>query len=135
MHYKLQKVTNRTQKSYGKYVARAVHHNTITSDQLEEEIQQNCSAKKSDCKLVLCELAETIARHLQNGDRVVLPYIGTVKLEIESVAVDDAADFDVRKHIKGVRAHLLPKSDKGVQELYEGVRPTPLPPPVMREGE
>lgn len=121
MKYKIQKINNHTQKSYGKYVARAMHYNTITTEQLEKEIQENCSAKVSDCELVLCELAETLVRHLQAGDRVELPYIGTAKLEIMSVAVDSEKEFNPHKHIKGVKVHILPKSDKGVKELYDGI--------------
>ena len=121
MIYKLQKETQKTRRSYGRYVARAVHRNTITAKDLEREIQRNCSAKVSDCELVLCELAETIFRHLQNGDKVELPYIGTSKLEILSTAVDDETTFDPRKHIKGVRVHVLPKSTKGDIEMYKGI--------------
>lgn len=120
MRYILQRNNNSTQRSYGKYVAKAQHYNTVTSQQLQEEIQRNCSATVADCTLVMCELAETIKRHLQNGDKVELPYLGTAKLEILSAAVDDTKDFDPRKHIKGVRIHLLPKSSAGKIELYHG---------------
>ena len=71
MRYKLIKETQQTRRSYGKYVARAVHHNTITAEQLEKEIQQHCSAKVSDCEMVICELADTVISHLQEGDVVV----------------------------------------------------------------
>lgn len=120
MRYKLHKISNHTQKSYGKYVAKAEHYNTITAQQLQEEIQRNCSATVADCTLVMCELAETLRRHLQDGDKVELPYLGTAKLEILSAAVDDVQEFDPRKHIKGVRVHLLPKSTNGKIDLYHG---------------
>lgn len=122
MKYKLQRINNHTQKSYGKYVARAQHYQTVTQQELEEEIQRNCSATVADCKLVLRELADVLASHLQDGDRVELPYLGTAKLEILSAAVDTPEEFDVRKHVKGIRVHLLPKSEKGSQELYEGIK-------------
>lgn len=122
MKYKLQRINNHTQKSYGKYVAKAQHYNTITPEQLQEEIQRNCSATVADCTLVLAELADVLVQHLQAGDRVELPYLGTAKLEILSTAVENEADFDVRKHIKGVRVHVLPKSQKGTIELYDGIK-------------
>ena len=122
MRYKLLKVNNHTQKSYGKYVAKAMHHNTITTDQLEKEIERNCSATVADCKLVMCEFAEILRYHLQSGDKVELPYIGTAKIEIISSAIDDDNDFDPKKHIKGVRVHVLPKSKNGVIELYKGIK-------------
>lgn len=121
MRYILQRNNNSTQRSYGKYVAKAQHYNTVTSQQLQEEIQRNCSATVADCTLVMCELTETIKRHLQNGDKVELPYLGTAKLEILSTSVADAKDFNPRKHIKGVRIHLLPKSSAGEIELYHGI--------------
>lgn len=121
MKYRLQKIKNHTQKSYGKYVAKAIHSNTVSAAELEAEIQANCSAKKSDCILVLSELAETLKRHLQDGDKVELPFLGTVKLEIDSVAVDTEKEFNAKKHIKGVKLHLLPKSIDGNIEMYEGV--------------
>lgn len=89
MGYILQRNINSTQRSYGKYVAKVHHCNTITSQQLQEEIQRNCSATVADCTLVMCELAETIKRHRQDGDKVELPYLGTAKLEILSAAVDE----------------------------------------------
>ena len=122
MQYKLQKVKNRTQKSYGKYVARVSHHNTITSQQLEKEIERNCSATVADCKLVMSEFAEILRYHLQSGDKVELPYIGTAKIEIISSAVDQKSNFDPERHIKGVRVHIIPQSQNGIIELYNGIK-------------
>lgn len=124
MKYKLHKVTNRTQRSYGKYVAKAIHPNTITANEIELEIADNCSAKQSDCQLVLCELADTIKHHLQAGDRVELPFLGTIKLEIDSMAVDTEEEFNVARHVKGLRLHLLPKSSKGKVDLYDDIEIT-----------
>lgn len=124
MKYKLQKINNRTQKSYGKYVAKAVHENTITAEQLEQEIQNNCAAKVSDCRLVLCELSEVIRQHLQSGDKVQLPFLGTIKLEIDSSAVDTEEEFNVHEHVKGVKVHLLPRSSSGKIDLYDGTEIT-----------
>ena len=122
MKYKLHRINNHTQKSFGKYVAKAQHYNTITPAQLQEEIQSNCSATVADCTLVLAELSKVLAQHLQEGNRVELPYLGTVRLEILSSAVDTPEEFDVRKHVKGVRVHILPKSKDGSIGLYEGIK-------------
>ena len=122
MIYKLQKETQKTRRSYGRYVARAVHRNTITAKDLEREIQHNCSAKVSDCELVLCELADTIISHLQEGDVIELPHLGKIKLEIECHAVDDEADFTPAEHIRGVRLHCLPKSRNGIKDIYDGIQ-------------
>ena len=121
MRYRLQKENNTSRRSYGRYVARAVHDNTVTAEQLQREIERNCSAKVSDCQLVLCELADTIVSHLHDGDIIELPFLGKIKLEIECQAVDDEALFDVRKHIKGVRLHSLPLSRRGIKTIYHGI--------------
>lgn len=121
MKYKLRRNNNPSQKSFGKYIAKAQHFNTITQEQLEEEIQQNCSAKVSDCRLVLCEFAETLRRHLQNGDKVELPYLGTAKLEIVSSAVDDSSEFEAAKHIKRVQVHVIPHSKNGIIDMYNDI--------------
>ena len=46
---------------------------------------------------------------------------GLMKLEIESDKVDRPEDFRAKKHIRGVRLHFLPKSEKGKPELYQDV--------------
>lgn len=122
MRYKLHKETNSSRRSYGKYVARAVHDRTVCEQDLMHEIERNCSAKVSDCHLVLCELADTIIQHLHDGDIVELPYLGKVKLEIECQAVDSKEQFKPSRHIKGVRLHLLPKSKRGQKALYNDVK-------------
>ena len=121
MKYRLHKVTNHTQKSFGKYVAKAVHSNTVSAKEIELEIQNNCSAKRSDCEAVLCELADCLKRHLQAGEKVELPYLGTVKLEIDSIAVDNEEDFNASQHIKGVKLHLLSKTGKSGIDYHEGL--------------
>jgi hypothetical protein len=35
--------------------------------------------------------------------------------------VDDPKDFKAKKHIKGVRIHFIPESDKGSPELYKDI--------------
>ncbi len=42
-----------------------------------------------------------------------------MKLEIESDKVDDPTTFRAKKHIRGVRLHFLPESEKGKPELYQ----------------
>ena len=66
------------------------------------------------------KLAQVINRHLREGDRVRLRDFGLLKLEIESDKVDAPESFKPRKHIKGVRLHFLPESDKVKPQLYKG---------------
>ena len=66
-------------------------------------------------------LSSVINRHLRNGDKVRLDSWGLMKLEIESDKVDRREDFRAKKHIRGVRLHFLPKSEKGKPKLYKDV--------------
>ena len=66
-------------------------------------------------------VAETVRRHLQMGDKVRLKGFGLLKLEIESEKVDNLKDFRAKKHIRGVRLHFIPESEKGSPELYQGI--------------
>ena len=121
MKYKIVRENKPTLKNYGRYKAVAMHFQTIEAEQVAQEVQDNCSAKRSDVELVLGELLEVLARHLKQGDRVRLKYIGLMKLELDSEKVDSPKDFDPAKHIRGVRLHLLPESRRGRKELYESV--------------
>jgi predicted histone-like DNA-binding protein len=127
MHYKIVKETKPNLKNYGRYKAVAVHYQTVDTARLCREIQDNCTLKKSDVKAVLAELSELLVRHLQDGHRVRLDGIGLLKLEIESDKVERPEDFNVRRHIRNFRLHLLPESIDGHQPLYEGIRLEPAP--------
>ena len=138
MEYKLVKGTNPTIPSYGKYVARAVHNNVITAHELALEIQNNCSAKKSDVLLVLTELQDSLIRHLQAGDKIELPAIGTLKLEMDSRTVDSPEEFNPAIHLRKFSLHLLPKCTSGTPDIYTDVpltekKPLPSPPLIGRE--
>jgi len=61
-------------------------------------------------------------RHLRAGDKVRLREFGLLKLEIESDKVDEPKDFKPRKHIRGVRLHFIPESEKGKPQLYQDIK-------------
>lgn len=122
MKYKIVRENKPTLKNFGRYKAAAMHFQTITPEMVAQEIQDNCSAKASDVELVLTELSAVLLRHLKQGDRVRLKHIGMLKLEIESEKVEAPDDFNARKHIRGVRLHLLPESRLGRQAVYEDLK-------------
>lgn len=122
MKYILKKGTKSTMPSYGKYKAVAVHPDTVTQEEIEAEAERNCTVTRADVKAVMTEVMAVIRRHLQNGDRVRIDDWGTMKLELESKAVDSPKEFDATKHIKRVKVNFLPESRKGVQHLYDGIR-------------
>lgn len=113
INIRLQKNEIKRNTGYGKYFGRVVHTGEVTIDQFADEIQRNCSATKSDVKLVLTELQATIKRHLQDGQVVILPEIGRLKLSVETVGVDKPKDFNLKKHLKRVVCKFLPAGQRG----------------------
>lgn len=121
MKYRIKKETKPTLSTFGKYKAVAVHEQTIGSDKLFEEAAKDHPYDKSIIESVMIRLQEITNKHLRNGDKVQLGDWGTMKLEIESDKVDDPKEFKAKNHIRGVRLHFLPISEKGSQALYEGI--------------
>jgi predicted histone-like DNA-binding protein len=122
MKYKIVRENKPTLKNYGRYKAVAMHFQTISPEEVEQEIEDNCSAKSSDVKLVLNELSQVLQRHLKQGDRVRLEGLGLLKLEIESEKVEAPQDFRPQRDIRGVRLHFLPERSKGAKALYKDIR-------------
>ena len=122
MKYKIKKETKPTLPTFGKYKAVAVHNQTIESRQLfEEAASRGMAISGGVLEGLMMTVAETVRRHLQMGDKVRLKGFGLLKLEIESEKVDNLKDFRAKKHIRGVRLHFIPESEKGSPELYQGI--------------
>ena len=123
MKYKLQQETKPKLSTFGKYKAVAVHQQTVDTKTITEECVDKKIPLLDDVvyKTALSRLAEVIKRHLRNGDKVCLDGIGMLKLEIESDKVDSPSDFNPKKHIRGVRLHIIPESYKGSPELYKDI--------------
>ena len=121
MKYRIKKETKPTLKTFGKYKAVAVHNQTIESRKLYEEAAKGTTLSGSALEGLMMIVAETVRRHLQNGDKVRLKEFGLLKLEIESDKVDDPKTFRAKKHIHGVRLHFIPESYEGTQALYDGI--------------
>ena len=121
MKYRIKKETKPKLSTFGKYKAVAVHQQTISSEQLIKEACENHPYSEGDITAVIIRLSEVINRHLREGDRVRLQDWGLMKLEIESDKVDNLQDFRAKKHIRGVRLHFIPESEKGSPELYQGI--------------
>lgn len=122
MKYKIVQETKTTLPTCGKFRAAAKHNAEIDSKQIVEEVTQNSPYGKDIVEPIITKLSNVIFRHLRNGDKVRLQDFGMMKLEIESEKVDSPEEFNPKKHIKGVRLHFIPESNKGKQELYEGIK-------------
>ena len=99
------------------YHARVVSSDRITTDELAEEIQNECSLTITDVKAVLIALGDNLAKHLGDGSKVHLEGIGyfqvnlqckeevcttrSVRSEnVEFKSVSYRADNELKKHLK-----------------------------------
>ncbi len=121
MKYRIIKETKPTLATFGKYKAAACHYRTIESWELIRELTHQSVLDESIVVSVLSRLSDVISKHLREGDKVKLWNFGMMKLEIEGDKVDAPEDFNARKHIRGVRLHFLPESQKGSQALYQDI--------------
>ena len=121
MRYKIVKETKPTLKTFGKYKAKTIHNGEGSSHQIMKEVAKHLGTSEGNVLGVMMGLSTVISRHLRRGDKVRLNTWGLMKLEIESDKVDDPSDFKPKKHIRGVRLHIIPESIDGVQDLYDGI--------------
>lgn len=122
MKYKLVEGKRKAIGSYGKYVARAVHPMVVTYDDFFKEVAKEAgTAKPSDVHAVMGKVLSILVQHLQKGDVVEIPYLGRMKIDIDSAAVDSPEEFIPQKHIKSVHVNFTAQSKKGAQELFQGI--------------
>ena len=100
-----------------RYHPRVVSSNRISTDELAEEIQKECSLTITDVKAVLIALGDKLAKHLGEGSKVHLEGIGYFQVNLQckeevcstrSVRSDNVefksvsyrADNELKKHLK-----------------------------------
>ena len=91
MSQKLQiwKNNNPQSPAYGKFYVRAIYDDAfITTEQLADFIQTQCTVKRSDCKAVLDELGGAMKHFFELGQKVRLDGIGIFKVGISSEGSD-----------------------------------------------
>jgi len=116
--YKFEKVTLPTSPKKGYYYAKAVRNTTLTTAEIAETIQENCTVKESDILAVLSELKSVMHRELLAGNAVELDGIGTFSLSLRSASVASVADFNASTDIRGVRIAFSPERRKvGTREV------------------
>jgi predicted histone-like DNA-binding protein len=96
----------------GKWYAKVVTGQTVTTEKIAERIQASCSMKKSDVVAVLSELAEVIADVVKEGQRAQLDGIGCFKAGLSSRGAESEDKFEVQKHIRGLHLIYQPISRK-----------------------
>ena len=122
MKYKIIKETKPTLKTFGKYKAKAIHNGEVGNHQIIKEVAEHLGTSEGNVLSVMMGLSTVISRHLRRGDKVRLDSWGLMKLEIESDKVERPEEFRAKKHIRGVRLHFLPESEKGKPELYQDIK-------------
>ena len=95
MAQKFIKSQNKNSKSiaFGKYFASAVYDEKfITTEQIADFIQQQCSIKKSDIKAALDELGGAMKHFFELGQKIRLDGIGIFKVGFSSIGVTKMED-------------------------------------------
>ena len=125
MRFKKYQNVVKNSKMFGKWYARAVVSENVTTDQLADEIQRNASVKKSDVKAVLCELSEVLNQKLIQGARVVLDGLGAFKVCISTTGADTEKEFTAA-NIKSVRVNFQPETrvieGHRIKSMLNGIR-------------
>ncbi len=91
MSQKVQVYKNKIKDSsqYGKFFVRAVYDDKfVTTTELADFIQQQCTVKRSDCKAVLDELGAAMKHYFEMGQKIKIDGIGIFKVGISSNGVD-----------------------------------------------
>lgn len=99
------------------YYAFVANKGMVNTDAVADEIQRNCSMKRSDVLAVLAELSEVLKQNIQQSHSVKLDGIGVFRPGISSSVAESPQAFDARKNIRALRLNFLPE-----QIMQGGVR-------------
>ena len=99
-------------KNYKKYYAHTVRRGVISLEEVESMIEENCSAKASDVRLVLRELFDTVKFYMQMGYTVDLKEMGKFSISVKSVCVDSPSEFRRDRHITGFKCNYTPQGKR-----------------------
>lgn len=108
--FKIYQDTRSQSKTKGKFYARAVVSDVADLESISKEIEENTSAKQADVYAVLRELVNVMARHMRNGNRVVLDGFGSFKVGLKTKPADSVEKFNVAKNIVGTRINFQPET-------------------------
>ena len=136
MSQKVQKYrnTNELSKTFGKYYVRPVYDKAfITTAELADFIQTQCTVKRSDIKATLDELGSAFKHYFELGQKIKLDNIGIFKVGISSASADteEGCTASLVRHcrvnfqpettsvLKGVKDVKRPKNVNGVAVLVD----------------
>ena len=105
---------NSQSTAFGKYFATAVYDEKfITTEQIADFIQQQCSIKKSDIKAALDELGGAMKHFFELGQKIRLDGIGIFKVGFSSIGVTKLEDCSAAT-ITERRILFLPETERVV---------------------
>lgn len=84
----------------------------ISMEDIEKMIQENCTAKASDVRLVLRELFDAVKFYMQHGYTVDLKEMGKFSISVKSVCVDNPKEFNSDTHIIGFKCNYTPQGKR-----------------------
>lgn len=136
---KVQNNNRKMEKAYGKWYGRAVVLKEVGIEAIADEIQENCTAKRSDVLAVLSELGPAIKKEIQNSFKVRIPYLGTFKLGVSTEGVDKSEDFDIRNCLKDIHVLFRPEytveQGHSIKMLTLGAKVAELPKGIRPNGD
>ena len=113
MSQKVQRYQNQSvgTKASGKFFVRAVYDKKfITTAELADFIQTQCTVKRSDCKAVLDELGSAFKHYFELGQKIRLDNIGIFKVGVTS-AGSDTLDACTAGNVKKSRVIFSPETE------------------------
>lgn len=132
VHYRLYQNKNSRSTTFNKWYGRVVTLDTVTTDQLADIIEANCTVKRADILAVISELVVTMKKELQDSKRVVLDRFGAFKLGISTIPSDTSKDFSVSQNLKGIHVIFQPElkiapNGQRTKAFLEGCKVAELP--------
>ena len=125
MSQKLQKYmnTNELSKTFGKYYLRPVYDDRfVTTGELADFIQTQCTVKRSDIKAVLDELGAAFKHYFELGQKIRLEGIGIFKVGVSSACSDTEAGCTAAL-VKKSRVNFQPEVASVLKEVVAVQRP------------
>ena len=85
----------------------------VETKEVAERLSQISTVSRSDVAAVLGDLPTVLADLMKQGKSVRLEGLGTFRLTLDTVGVENEADFDMQKQLKAVRVQFTPAKEGG----------------------
>ncbi len=119
INYALYKA-NRADKFNGKYYARAVHNETVDTEELAEHMSKhNCSYSKGQILGLLNDMIACIREITLDGNAVKLPNLGIFKPSISSAPADTVKDWSATHNVRSARMICVPSGSMRIGNGFQ----------------